>query len=197
MNFRELLLLALIGWTAIGTIGTIASLIQRHRTKALHGAAWIVGIWLVYLAVLIVVSLHQKQRTITLGHEQCYDEMCFTVTGVKEVPGFLAHEDRRLLRVSVGVRNRGHKPESEGLMQAYVVDSRGRRWGESPGLSGVRLTTRVQPGTSIVSEPVFDVAADATGLGLVFTHGQRQPGVLVIGASDSFLHRRTIVPLGR
>jgi hypothetical protein len=48
-----------------------------------------------------------------------------------------------------------------------------------------------------VSQPVFDVGADASGLGLVFTHGQRQPGVLVIGDSDSLLHRRTVVPLGR
>jgi ABC-type uncharacterized transport system substrate-binding protein len=50
---------------------------------------------------------------------------------------------------------------------------------------------------SVVSEPVFEVAANATGLGLVFTHGWRQPGVLVIGYSDSLLHRRTVVALGR
>lgn len=197
MNFRELLLLALAAWTAIGVVGTAISLAQRQRAKALRGAAWIAGIWVVYLAVLIGVSLRQKQRVVAMGQQQCYDEMCFAVIEVKEVPGFLAHDERRLLRVSVQVSNHGHKAESEGLMHAYVVDNRGRLWGESPGLSGVRLTTRVAAGSSIVSEPVFDVASDAADLKLVFTHGQRQPGALVIGNSDSLLHRRTVVPLGR
>jgi hypothetical protein len=49
----------------------------------------------------------------------------------------------------------------------------------------------------VVSEPVFKVAGDATGLGLVFTHGRWQPGVLVIGYSDSWLHKKTVVELGR
>ncbi len=64
-------------------------------------------------------------------------------------------------------------------------------------MNGVGLTARVAGGGSVVSEPVFKVAADATGLGLVFTHGRWQPGVLVIGDSDSLLHRKTVVELGR
>lgn len=197
MNFQELLLLALLGWTAIGVVGTAVSLARRERAKAVRGATWIVGVWAVYLGVLIAVSLLQKQRVMAMGQEQCYDEMCFTVMGADEMPGFPGHEARRLIRVSVRVSNRGHKAESEGLIRAYLVDARGRLWRESPGLSGVRLTTRVAAGSSIVSEPVFDVARNASGLELVFTHGQRQPGVLVIGGSDSLLHRRTVVPLGR
>jgi len=197
MNFRELLLLGLVGWTAIGVVGTAVSLKQGDKTKALRGVAWIVVAWAVYLGVLIGVSLLQKQRVVAMGQEQCYDEMCFTVMRADELPGFAAHEARRLIQVSVRVSNRGHKAESEGLIRAYLVDARGRLWGEPPGLSGVRLTTRVAAQSSVVCEPVFDVASDATGLGLVFTHGQRQPGVLVIGGSDSLLHRRTVVPLGR
>jgi hypothetical protein len=83
------------------------------------------------------------------------------------------------------------------LIGAYLVDAQGRRWVESPGVNGVGLTVRVLGGVSVVSEPVFKVAADATGLGLVFTHGRRPPGVLVIGDSDSWLHRRTVVELER
>jgi hypothetical protein len=49
----------------------------------------------------------------------------------------------------------------------------------------------------VVSEPVFKVAANASGLGLVLTHGRWQPGVLVIGDSDSLLHKKTVVELGR
>jgi hypothetical protein len=101
-----------------------------------------------------------------------------------------------LVRVSVRVTNRGRGAQSEGLIAAYVVDSQGRLWEESPGVNGVGLTTKVAGGGSVVSEPVFKVAADAKGLGLVLTHGRRQPGVLVIGDSDSWLHKRTVVELG-
>lgn len=197
MNLRELLLLGLFGWTAIGIAGTAVSLFRHERTKALSGFKWIIGVWAVYLAILLTVSLRQKQRVVAIGQPQCYDEMCFTVTGVSDVPGLLAQDRRRLLQVSIEITNNGHKPESEGLIQAYLIDAQGRLWGELPGLSGVRLTVKVPPGKSVVSEPVFAVSQSATGLKLVFTHGHWQPGILVIGNSDSLLHKRTVVPLGQ
>jgi hypothetical protein len=198
MNLRELLLLALVGWSAIGAIGVTISLARGERPKALRHLGWIAGVWTVYLAVLIAVSLLQPQKTIAIGQDQCFDEMCFAVTGVEEVPGFLIHDGSRLVRVSVRITNHARgRTESEKLIQAYLVDAQGRRWKESTAISGVPLTARVAAGDSVVSEPVFKVAKDATGLGLVLTDGQRQPGILVIGGSDSLLHRRTIVPLGR
>jgi hypothetical protein len=197
MSFWELLLLLLVGWTALGAVGLTISLVRGEREQIGRGLRWLAGVWVVYLVVVVVVSLAQKQRVVAMGQDQCFDEMCFAVARVDEVPGFLVHDGQRLLRVSVRVTNKGHKTENEALMRAYLVDAQGRRWGESPGLSGVRLTTKVGAGKSVVSQPVFDVSADASGLGLVFTHGQRQPGLLVIGDSDSMLHRRTVVPLGR
>jgi hypothetical protein len=117
---------------------------------------------------------------------------------VDEVPGFLIRDGSRLVRVAVRVTNRGRgKAQSEGLMRAYLVDAQGRRWEESAGVNGVPLTAKVEAGDSVVSEPVFKVPHDATGLELVLTHGWKQPGVLVIGDSDSWLHRRTVVKLGR
>jgi hypothetical protein len=123
--------------------------------------------------------------------------MCFTVTGVDELPDFLNRDGRRLVRVSVKVTNKGRKMQSEGLIWAYLMDAQGRQWKESPGLNGVELTTRVAGGGSVMSEPVFRVAANATGLRLVLTRGRRQPGALVIGDSDSLLHKKTVVELGR
>jgi hypothetical protein len=156
-----------------------------------------VAVWVVYLCLVIGVSLGQGRTVLAMGEPQCFDEMCFTVTRVEEVPGFLIRDGRRLLRVSVKVTNRGRKAQSEKLIRAYLVDGQGRRWEESAGVNGVGLTARVAGGSSVVSEPVFKVAADASGLGLVLTHGRWQPGVLVIGDSDSLLHKRTVVALGR
>jgi hypothetical protein len=197
MKGRELLLLGLVGWTAIGVLGVGVSAWRGERQKVRRGVAWLIGVWAIYLCVLIGVSLVQRQRVVAMGEPQCFDDMCFTVTGVEEVPGFLIRDGRRLVRVTVRVTNKGKKAQREGLIQAYLVDGQGRRWEESPGVNGVGLTSRVPAGDSVIGEPVFKVAADATGLGLVLTHGRRQPGVLVIGDSDSWLHRRTVVELGR
>lgn len=197
MNVRELLLLALAGWTAIGVVGTSVSFAKGEGAKAVRGIGWIVGVWLVYLGVLIAVSLKQKQRIVAIGQQECFNSMCFTVTHVDEVAGLPLQNDRRLVRVTINVKNSGHKRSGDDRIQAYLIDAQGRQWGETPGLSGVRLTARVGPGDSVLSEPVFAVATNATELKLIFTQGKRQPGVLVIGDTDSLLHQRTIIPLGR
>jgi hypothetical protein len=196
MKATELLVLGLVGWTAIGVLGVGVAFWRGERHRARRGVAWLAGVWVVYLCVLVGVSLGQKQRVVAVGEPQCFDEMCFTVTGVEEVPGFLIRDGRRLVRVTVRVTNHGKKMQSEGLIWAYLVDAQGRRWEESLGVNGVGLTGRVAGGGTVVSEPVFKIAADARGLGLVLTHGRWQPGVLVIGDSDSWLHRRTVVKLG-
>jgi hypothetical protein len=178
-------------------IGVGVSLGRGERQRVRRGVAWLVGVWVVYLCVVIGVSLGQRQRVVAMGEPQCFDEMCFRVIRVEEIPGFLIRDGRRLLRVSVEVTNRGRKAQREGLIRAYLMDAQGRRWEMSPGVNGVKLTARVAGGGSVVSEPVFKVAGDASGLGLVLTHGRWQPGVLVIGDSDSLLHRKTVVALGR
>jgi hypothetical protein len=195
MKVAELLLLGLAGWTAIGVLGVTVRLWRGETRRARRGVASLAAVWVMYLSVLAGVSLRQKQKVVAMGEPQCFDEMCFTVTEAEEVPGFLIRDGRRLIRVRVRVVNRGRKAQSEGLIWTYLVDAQGRRWKESPGVNGVGLTAKVAGGGAVVSEPVFKVAADATGLGLVLTHGRWQPGVLVIGDSDSWLHRRTVVKL--
>jgi hypothetical protein len=201
MNFAELLLLALVGWTAIGMLGILISLTRRERAKARHAAAWICGIWALYLVVLISVSLTQRQRVVALGQEQCFDDLCFAVIRSEKVAPFFGRnqpgDGSQLVRITIRGRNRGRgKTRAEGLLRAYLVDSQGRHWDQVPGLSGNRLTMRIPAGSEVISEPVFKVTADARGLGLVFTHGRWQPGVMVMGDSDSWWHKRTVVWLG-
>jgi hypothetical protein len=137
-----------------------------------------------------------------VGRDLCFDEMCFAVVAVDEMPVFagrnMVDAGSKLVRIAIRIKNKSKgKTESEGLLRAYLVDEQGRRWEEVPGLSGNPLTTRVAAGGEAVSEPVFKVAADASGLGLVYTHGRWQPGILVVGDSDSWLHKRTVVALGK
>jgi hypothetical protein len=197
MKATELLLLGLIGWTAIGVFGVAVSRWRGEQVRVRRGIAWIAGVWVVYLCVLVGVSLGQRQRVVAIGEPQCFDDMCFTVTGVDEMPGFLIRDGRHLVRVTIRVTNRGRKAQREGSIWAYLVDAKGRVWEQSPGVNGVGLTARLVGGDSVASEPIFKVAPDATGLGLVLTHGRWQPGVLVIGDSDSLFHKKTVVTLGR
>ncbi len=196
MNLRELLLFAVAGWTALGALGVTLSWARGERTNVRRGMAWIAGIWALYLAIVLTVSLTQPRRVIASGRQQCFGDMCFTVTRVEELPGFLIRDGSRLVRVTVRVSNRAHSgTQAERLMRAYLIDAEGRRWQQSPGISGVPLTAQVGAGDSIVSEPIFKVAHDATGLGLVFTRGARLPQALVIGDPDSWLHQPTVVSL--
>ena len=207
MKWQELLMLGVVGWTLLGAVGVTISAVRARRgvegerERVRQGVIAIVGVWFLYMAALLGVSLGQRQRVVTIGQEQCFDDMCFTVMKAEEVPRFLGAngigDGSRLIRVTVVVRNRGRrKVQAEKAIAAYLVDAQGRQWEESLGVSGNRLTDRVRAGQEMVSEPVFKVAGDATGLGLVLTHGMWQPGRIVIGDSDSFLHKRTVVALG-
>jgi len=196
VRLTELLLAGVVGWTALGVVGIGVSWLRDERARVKRGIAWLAGVWVVYLTVLMGVSLRQKQRVVAVGEPQCFGEMCFTVAEVEEVKGFLVRDGRRLLRVTVRVTNRGRSMDSDSLMKVYLMDAQGRRWEESAGVNGVGLATKVAGGASVVSEPVFNLAGDATGLRLVFTHGWKQPGLLILGDSDSVLHRKTVVELG-
>jgi hypothetical protein len=197
MRGTELLLLGTVGWTAVGVLGVLISWLRKEWARVRRGIGWLVGVWVLYLGVLVGVSLTQKQKVLAIGQARCFNDMCFTVTGVEEVPGFLVRDGRRLVRVSIRVTNHGSSAQSEEFIRAYLVDGQGRQWKESSGINGVGLTARVTAGGSVVSEPVFKVAGDTTGLQLILTRGGRLPGVLVIGDSDSLLHKKTVVNLGR
>src|SRR5271154_5911458 len=98
MKVTELLLLGLAGWTAIGVVGVGVSLWRGERERVRRGVGWLVGIWVAYVAVVVGVSLAQRQKVVQIGEPQCFDEMCFTVMRVEEVPGYLIRDGRRLIR---------------------------------------------------------------------------------------------------
>ena len=196
MRWMELLLFALAGWSALGLIGVGISFRIGQRAQARRHAFWLLGVWVVYAVILGGTSLMQSQRIVSLGHDQCFGAMCFAVLGAEPVEALVPGETGAVVRVKIRVSNHGKESKAEESIRAYVIDSQGRRWEPLPGLSGNALTSRVAGGSLMLSEPVFRVAQDASGLQLIFTHGAWQPGRLVIGDSDSLGHRPTIVKLG-
>ena len=197
MKLAELLLYGVAGWCAIGAAGVAISLVRGRRPEALRHAFSLALVAGIYLLVLLGVSVVQKKKVVPIGQDQCFDEMCFAVVGVDEVPGLVAGDDGRVVRVAIRVTNHGRPAKAESLIEADLVDSRGRVSEPLPGLSGNRLNARVAGGSQMQSQPMFRVAKDSAGLGLVLTHGSWQRRRLMIGDSDSIGHPPTIVALGR
>ncbi|WP_263375433.1 hypothetical protein [Granulicella aggregans] len=197
MKIAVWLFYGVAGWCAIGLVGSILSIARGKRAEALRNSAWVAVVGGAYLLTLLAVSTLQRQRVVAIGQDQCFGAMCFRVTAVDEVPGLVAGSTDRVVRVHIAVANHGNSAAEEGAIRAYLLDSRGRQWFALPGLSGNRLTSRVSGRSEIISQPMFGVANDATGLGLVLTHGSWQPRQFIVGDSDSLAHRPTIVALGR
>jgi hypothetical protein len=196
MSWGELLLLVLAGWTLVGVLGVTVSFRRGERGKAKRHAGWIVAVWLLYLTVLITVSLTAGRRQLSFGQDQCFGEICFAVVRAETMPGYLAQNGEQVVRVAVRITNRSAEKLRDARIYAYLIDAQGRRWQETPGLEGVRLTTTLGPRSSVISEPVFRVSGDAADLKLVFTRGRGLPHALVIGDSDSLFHPPVVVPLG-
>ena len=197
MKVTEFLLFGVAGWCAIGIVGIAISFFKGRRREALKHASPLALVGGIYLLVLLGSSLVQKQRIVAIGQDQCFHEMCFAVVGVDEVPGLVTGDDARVERVAIRVTNHSGSAQAEELIRAYIVDSRGRVSQPLPGLSGNPLNARVAAGGQILSQPMFQVAMDSSGLGLVLTRGPWQTSRLVIGDSDSLGHRRTMVALGK
>jgi hypothetical protein len=152
--------------------------------------------WLLYVVILLGVSLTSKRREVAEGKEECFHEICLKVEKTDVMPGYLARNGERVVRVTVRMTNRSAVMSHRNAeLSAYLLDAQGRRWREVPGLEGVRLTTTMPPGASVMSQPVFVVSKDATDLSLVLTRGWSLPGLLVIGDPDSLMHAPVAVPL--
>lgn len=201
-RLRGLVLLGLVLWTLLGVAGLLLARARGEGARFRRGAVTLIAVWVGYLVVLVGVSLRQRAEVLEPGQERCFGRVCFAVTGAEEPAGFFVRgqERERLLRVQVRMvnRNRGGS-ESEPGLTAYVVDGQGRRWEQVPGLGGVRLTTRLAAGSETVSEPVFRLAKDATGLRLVIEHSGWTGARLQITDPESYFHRRAemAIPEGK
>lgn len=198
MRPAELLLWGLVGWSTIGLVGSLLSGVRRGDwTKARRGLGWILGVWAVYLVVLVSVSRFSAQKTLPPGQAQCFGNLCFAVDGVEHLTGFAGRGQRgdRLLRVRIRVSNHGHNRQRDAALRAYLLDAHGDRWIAIRGLTGVPLDAPVPAGGHLLSEPVFPVPERAGLVHLVLTHGRWQPGALVIGDADSLLHRPVVMDL--
>lgn len=147
----------------------------------------------------------RPQRTIPVGQELCFDEMCFSVVNVQVVlqlgpASQPVKADGRfyVITVRVSSHSRG-RVQSEGGLRAllwnsgnyYEVSSGGQRAWESVNGKTAKLTARLQPGESVESVQVFDLPQEASAPGLALSHGFT-PGYFIIGECPLFHKPRTL-----
>lgn len=201
MRFAELLLWGIVGWTAIGLVGSFLSGKRRGNwPKARRGLATIAAIWAAYLLALLLVSHFAPQKRLPPGQPQCFGDLCFAVDGAEQLTAFAGRGQQgdRLVRVRVRVSNRGHGGSARDTgVHAYLLDTHGGRWWPVPGLTGVPLQSPVPAGGQLLSQPIFAVPRSVGPVALVLTHGRWQPGALVLGDGDSLLHRPVVMQLSK
>ena len=185
-------------WVVVGLLSSALSAMRGESARARRGIVTILLVSAAYLATLLGVSLWQPARILAPGQSRCFAEVCFSVLATRELPGFQARDQtrERLVRVTIGVHNtETSRAIGEPNLRASLVDDRAHRWAIVPGLSGVSLSTRVQPGGTTTSDPVFRVPGEASGLHLELLHAGWYPGRFIIGDPESLLHRSTQLQL--
>lgn len=195
----ELLFLTLALATLAAIITGLVSWGSGRSAEAVRLALVLGMTWAAYLAVVVLVADLVPPRIVPPGQDLCFDEMCFSVVGARQAArlgpidhGTVANGIFLVVSVRVSSHSRG-RPQSEGGLRARLtVDSRswpvskaGMAALEAEGTPSVPLTTRLQPGQSIVSLQVFDVPRGISDWRLDLDHGLT-PGYLVIGESPLF-----------
>jgi hypothetical protein len=164
------------------------------------------GIYLgLYALALVSVSLLSPQRVLPMHELRCYDDWCASVERVEIQPAIREVQAQgTFFLVTIQVTSKAKRIRQRARDAAvFLLDDQGRRFDPSlegqqaleiAGLAGQPLYSLVDAGGSFMHTAVFDLPADANQPALVFSHGVF-PGVIIIGDSQSFLHKPTIVPL--
>ena len=198
----ELLFVGLFLASLIALISVLILAIRGRRRAAMRVLGTLGVGWAVYLFVVGAVAAAmatQPQRTIPMGQERCFDEMCFSVINVQVVPQLgpasqpvKADGMFYVIGMRVSSHSRG-RTQSESRLRAllwdsgnyYGVSSGGQQGWEAVHGETAKLTARLRPGESIESVQVFDVPKEASAPGLVLSHGFT-PGYFVIGECPLF-----------
>lgn len=159
----------------------------------------------IYFAALIAVSLLSPRKVLAMGQDRCFDDWCLAVESATTAPDIADKAaNGKYYIVTLRVSSQAKRVSQRALdASVHLEDDRGNTY--EPSDSGQRayeaqhgpakaLFDRLEPGEFFNTVRVFDVPRDAGGLGLVVLHGAFL-GHLIIGDSQSFLHKRTMTLL--
>jgi hypothetical protein len=195
MTIFDLLFIALF-LTAAGTsVAAVVAAVRGRRATARVLVRRLALSTAAYLGAVAIVSVASPRRFVDVGENQCSDDWCIAVTGVRRTPGLgeVAYE----VTFRISSRARRVAQRERGVV-VYLEDGRGRRYDADPRVADAPFDVRLEPLQQVTTTRAFTVPADAPAVGLVVwrTSGMPFPGCCIIGGEGSLFHRRTMVRLG-
>jgi hypothetical protein len=205
MTIFDLLLIVLVLATVAGILGALIALFVHRRVLAARTITLIVAGWALYLGAGTTVALLTPQRILSLGEDNCFDEMCFAVTGYHRVPSTNSGKAFYVVDVRISNRSRSRAQREKGR-KGVLVDRAGHvtevsRLGMQSlssldGASYPGLDAEVAPGQNLKTKLAFELPLDVRDPGFALGSDLAiNPARLVIGDEEHFLHRPTVVPL--
>ena len=167
-----------LAWAVLLSVRGLTARAVSIVRRLIAGAA-------LYFAIVIVVSLVAPRRAYRAGETQCFDDWCITVADVQRAP---ASTDGSDYAIALKLSSRAKRvPMGEEGTVVFLTDGQGRRYNPQADATAVPLDVMLQPGESIVTVRRFHVPADASRVGLVYTHEGGFPiGWLIIGEGGWF-----------
>jgi hypothetical protein len=188
----DLLFIAVFFATVVSLVFAGVAYLRRRRTRAITILRRL-GIFAgVYLGIVMLVSLVSPRRVLHVGDDQCWDDWCLAVTGVRRQPAEDGLSYVATLRVSSRARRRAQRALDA---QVYLMDDRGRCYSAVPDSAAVPLDILLEPQEAVNVTRVFHLPMDARDPVLVASHGGWFPGLFIIGDPASLFHKRTVVRL--
>jgi hypothetical protein len=183
--------------------------VRGRYGRALRIAVGMGGFLAVYMGTVVIVSILTPRRVLGMHEDQCFDDWCLAAAqcslaraiGTGPIAA-TAHGVFYVVTLRVSSRA-GRVAQRAPDAAVYLMDSRGRKYFPSSegqraydGIHGESkpLSTLLEPLESFSTIRVFDLPADAQGVGLVVAHGE-VPGWFIIGDSQSLWHKRTVIRL--
>jgi hypothetical protein len=144
-----------------------------------------------YFAALVAVSTVTPRRVVPVNAAQCFDDWCITTVSAVRIRSGSSDSLRVVLQLSSRARG---ITQGERDVRVYVVDDRNRRYQPVPDTGAIPLSIRLPPQGTATTTRLFVLPTGAGNPALIVAHDVF-PHCCIIGDAESFLHRRTVVPL--
>ncbi len=181
---------------SVATLVTVVIFALRGRGGV---ALRIFRVWatcvLLYFVAALAMDYWTPQRRIAVGAPWCFDDWCIQVENIHRTP--LGRTIAYDVEFRIYSTARGISQRANGAW-IYLLDEQGHRYPARTNPSETPLTVLLGPGEQVTTSRVFEVPADARGLGLITGHGGPYCGamsLLIIGDGGCLFNRPAIVPV--
>jgi hypothetical protein len=192
MTIFDLLFLVLVLAAAGTLILSAVAAMRGQRARALTLLGRLVCGGIAYVGLVYAATALSAPVVLHPGDADCSDDWCIAVDGAQRTAkGATAEYDVKLRIFS---RALGRAQRELVATDVYLVDSLWNRYDPVPNAANIPLNTLLQPGESIATGRVFEVPANAHGLGLRVGRSGMPfgPVCLIIGECEAF-HKGTLI----